>query len=72
MSGFGNIRLAESYLNAQLASAGPPGPELSAGPFLTISREAGTGGSAVAEALMSRLTDEGSRAHGSRAHGDMS
>ena len=46
---------AESYLNIQLTRTGPGGTPHAAGPFVTISRESGTGGTALARALAARL-----------------
>jgi cytidylate kinase len=46
---------AESYLNIQLTRTGPGGTAHPAGPFVTISRESGTGGHALARALAARL-----------------
>lgn len=49
---------AEAYLNIQLSRSGRSPHGLSNGPFVTISREAGAGGSTFARALLGRLTDE--------------
>ncbi len=46
---------AEAYLNIHLTHTGPGGTPHSVGPFITISREAGTGGTALAQALAERL-----------------
>jgi cytidylate kinase len=46
---------AESYLNIQLTHSGPGGTPHPAGPFVTLSRESGTGGTALAQALAARL-----------------
>src|SRR5581483_7758819 len=49
---------AEAYLNVHLSHAGPGGIVKAPGPFVTISRESGAGGSAVAHALVERLEAE--------------
>jgi len=49
------VRLAESYLNTQLTATGPAGHPQACGPFVTLSRQAGTGGLAMAEAVAARL-----------------
>lgn len=46
---------AEAYLNVHLSHSGPGGVAKAPGPFVTISRESGAGGSAVAHALAERL-----------------
>ncbi len=47
---------AGSYLNIQLMHSGHPGgTPHSVGPFITLSRESGTGGNALARALAARL-----------------
>ena len=46
---------AEAYLNIQLTRTGPGGTPQPVGPFITISRESGTDGSALARALAERL-----------------
>jgi cytidylate kinase len=46
---------AEAYLSIHLSHAGPGGVIKAPGPFVTISRESGAGGSAVARALLDRL-----------------
>lgn len=52
----------ESYLHIHLTHAGPGGIPHACGPFITISRESGTGGSALAQALVQRLpAEEGCR-----------
>jgi cytidylate kinase len=56
MNEFSAIERAESYLTVHLAHAGHVGTPHSAGPFVTISRESGTGGSALGHALARRLS----------------
>lgn len=46
---------AEAYLNVHLGHAGPGGVIKAPGPFVTISRESGAGGSGVAHALLDLL-----------------
>lgn len=46
---------AEAYLNIQLTHSGPGGTPQPVGPFVTISRESGTDGTALARALAERL-----------------
>jgi cytidylate kinase len=46
---------AEAYLNIQLTRSGPGGLPQPVGPFVTLSRESGTDGSALARALADRL-----------------
>jgi hypothetical protein len=46
---------AEAYLNIHLTHAGPGGAPHPVGPFITISRESGTDGTALARALAERL-----------------
>lgn len=46
---------AEAYLNIHLTHTGPGGTPHPVGPFITISRESGTGGTAFAQALAERL-----------------
>jgi cytidylate kinase len=46
---------AESYLNIQLTHSGPGGIPSPVGPFVTISRQSGTGGTALAHVLAERL-----------------
>lgn len=47
---------AEAYLNVHLRHAGPGAAIKAPGPFVTISRESGAGGSAVANALIHELS----------------
>jgi cytidylate kinase len=49
---------AATYLAVQLGHSGPVGADRTVRPFVTISREAGTGGAAFAAALCERLTAE--------------
>jgi cytidylate kinase len=49
---------AEAYLNVHLSHAGPGGLIKAPGPFVTISRESGAGGSAVAHALTEKLAHD--------------
>lgn len=49
---------AESYLNIQLTHAGTGGSAHPTGPFITLSRESGTGGSVLARELAARLPAE--------------
>lgn len=49
---------AEAYLSIHLSHAGPGGVIKAPGPFVTISRESGAGGSAVAAALVEQLQRE--------------
>lgn len=52
---------AEAYLSVHLSHSGPGGVIKTPGPFVTISRESGAGGSAVARALADHLrTDDDS------------
>jgi cytidylate kinase len=46
---------AEAYLNIHAGHTGPGGVVKAPGPFVTVSRESGAGGSAVAHALAERL-----------------
>lgn len=46
---------AEAYLSVHLSHSGPGGIVKAPGPFVTISRESGAGGSAVAHELLDRL-----------------
>lgn len=46
---------AEAYLNLHLTHTGPGAAITPTGPFVTISRESGTGGSSLARALAERL-----------------
>jgi cytidylate kinase len=46
---------AESYLNIQLTHSGPGGTPTPTAPFVTLSRESGTCGTALAQALAARL-----------------
>ena len=46
---------AEAYLNVHLSRSGPSGSDHTGGPFVTISRESGAGGSSFARALAERL-----------------
>lgn len=52
------VQKAEAYLNVHLTRTGPGGTRTQTGPFVTISREAGTTGSALAETLRQRLSSE--------------
>ncbi|HVS51531.1 MAG TPA: cytidylate kinase family protein [Opitutaceae bacterium] len=58
MSTFTTIERAQSYLTVHLTHAGPAGAAQSVGPFVTISRESGTSGSLLAQALALRLSRE--------------
>lgn len=49
---------AESYLNIQLSHSGPGAHGRAPGPFVTVSREAGSGGSIFACTLAPRLDQE--------------
>lgn len=49
---------AEAYLNVHLSHTGPRGVIKAPGPFVTISRESGAGGSAVARALVDLLQQQ--------------
>lgn len=49
------LQRTESYLNIQLTRAGPLEGGRTAGPFITISREAGTGGAELGRALVAAL-----------------
>ena len=51
------IERAAAYLTAHLNHAGPIGADSPVRPFVTLSREAGIGGSAFAAALRDRLTE---------------
>lgn len=55
MSDFSVIEKAEAYLNIHLTHSGPPGSPEPVGPFVTISRESGTGGTHFANLLALRL-----------------
>jgi cytidylate kinase len=46
---------AAAYLNVQLSHSAGPGEAPPVGPFVTISRQSGAGGSALAQALAERL-----------------
>lgn len=50
---------AQAYLNLHLSHSGPGGVVKAPGPFVTICRESGAGGSAVAHALMEKLNHDG-------------
>ncbi len=52
---------AEAYLNIHLTHTGPGGTAHPAPPFITLSRESGTNGTALARALATRLANEGDR-----------
>jgi hypothetical protein len=54
-----NIERAEAYINVHLAHSGPAGEAHPAGPFVTLSRECGTGGMRLAQALAERLQRTG-------------
>lgn len=54
---------AEAYLNVHLSHTGPGGLVKAPGPFVTLSRESGAGGSAVAHALVERLNADSPLAH---------
>lgn len=49
---------AEAYLNVHLSRSGPGHLSRPAGPFVTISRESGSGGSTLARVLAARLDQE--------------
>ncbi len=49
---------AEAYINVHLSRSGPGLRGKPVGPFVTISRESGTGGSTIARALAVRLESE--------------
>ncbi len=49
---------AEAYLQVHLTHSGPGGTAQSAGPFVTISRESGAGGTTLARTLAERLPRE--------------
>lgn len=49
---------AEAYLSVHLSHTGPGGVVKAPGPFVTISRESGAGGSTVAQAVADRLNTE--------------
>lgn len=51
MSAYSRIEKAEAYLNIHLTHAGPAHAPDPAAPFLTLSRESGTGGTHLAHAL---------------------
>ena len=51
----------EAYLNVHATHAGPGGAPQAVGPFITISRESGTDGTALARALAARLPAGGER-----------
>ncbi len=55
MNELSTVQRAEAYINVHLMHAGPLAPPPAVGPFVTISRESGTGGSLLAEALRQRL-----------------
>lgn len=56
-----SLEKAGAYLNVHLTHTGPGGQATPVGPFITISRESGCGGSVLAQALAARLPrgDEG-------------
>lgn len=58
MSGFPGLETAHAYLHVSLAPSRPVLRTPSRASFVTISRQAGTGGSAFAAALAKRLTDD--------------
>lgn len=49
---------AEAYLNIHLSRSGRSPHGMSTGPFVTISRESGAGGSTFARALVTRLSED--------------
>lgn len=49
---------AEAYLNVHLTRSGPGGAASPVGPFVTISRESGAGGTSLARSLAERLPRE--------------
>lgn len=49
------VEKAEAYLSVHLTHSGPSGNPSGSGPFVTISRESGAGGSALAQLLAERL-----------------
>lgn len=49
------VEKAEAYLHVQLSHSGPPASPVPAGPFVTLSRESGCGGSVLAAALAAQL-----------------
>lgn len=51
---------AEAYLSVHLSHTGPGGAIKAPGPFVTLSRESGAGGTAVARELLARLNHDGS------------
>ncbi|WP_158277510.1 cytidylate kinase-like family protein [Opitutus sp. ER46] len=53
---------AEAYLNVHLGHTGPGGAIKAPGPFVTLSRESGAGGSAVARAIVAQLHEPDPRA----------
>ena len=54
---------AEAYINVHLSHTGPRGIIKAPGPFVTISRESGAGGSAVGRALVELLQRPGDPEH---------
>ena len=58
MSDFSTMHRAEAYLAVHLTHAGPAGTARTDGPFVTISRESGTAGSTLAQALLESLARE--------------
>ena len=56
MSGFPVLEKTHAYLHVHLAPSRPVPPAPASASFVTISRQAGTGGSALAAALAQRLT----------------
>ena len=52
------LETAGAYLHAQMGNTGTPWAGKPEGPFVTISRESGAGGSHLARALALRLNDE--------------
>jgi cytidylate kinase len=51
----------EAYINVHATHTGPGGAPHAIGPFITISRESGTDGTALARALATRLPSDGER-----------
>ncbi len=58
MSSQPSLGHAEAYINVHLSRSGHGHFSKSTGPFITISRESGTGGSVLANALAERLREE--------------
>lgn len=71
MSTFVDVAKAEAYLHVQLTHPGSAGSPPPVGPFVTISRQSGTGGSALAQALLERFGEIDPGASWQLHHGNL-